>query len=312
MTLVANANSWTKLASLPGTLREHSTVALSADKIATIGGVIAGGGTTDALQIYDIKNNSWSQGAKLPVVMNHPNGAVVDGKLFLLGGFTTSRQTWVATATAGLYDPLKNSWSSLKGLPQADARGASAMGVYNRTIYVAGGKMGSNTASVTTVSAFNVDTMDWITLPSAAANMPGPRDHVGGAVVGDKFYVLGGRDTSITNVKGDVYILDLKNLNTGWKTSPAKMPTPRGGLAVGAVNTKIYTFGGEGNQASSTGVFPQVEVYDTETDSWATLPNMQTPRHGTYGAVVSGVVYVPGGAIASGSGDSNILESFTP
>ena len=42
-----------------------------------------------------------------------------------------------------------------------------------------------------------------------------------------------------------------------------------------------------GRQAHSSGVFSEVEVYDPATDSWESLPAMQTARHG-YGAATVG------------------------
>jgi N-acetylneuraminic acid mutarotase len=68
------------------------------------------------------------------------------------------------------------------------------------------------------------------------------------------------------NVKDTVCILDLYNLKAGWKTSAAQMPTARGELAAGLMGKKVYTFGGEGNKAVESGVFDQVEAYDTVTD----------------------------------------------
>ena len=85
---------------------------------------------------------------------------------------------------------------------------------------VAGGKMGTGTKSVDTVSAFNTTSRKWLTsIPAVASRIPEPRDHVGGAVVGNKLYVIGGRDTETSNVKDTVYILDLDNLAAGWKKS---------------------------------------------------------------------------------------------
>jgi N-acetylneuraminic acid mutarotase len=182
-------------------------------------------------------------------------------------------------------------------------------------VYVAGGKAGTGAKSVDTVTAFNTTSGKWILdyLPAAAAKLPAPRDHVGGAVVGHKFYVIGGRDTDISNVKDTLFILDLEDLSKGWTTGPA-LPTARGGLCVAALGTKIYTFGGEGNQAASSGgVYNQTEVYDTETGAWTRLKSMKTPRHGTAAVAYDGKIYIPGGGTTSGiASDTSILEVFTP
>jgi len=307
--------TWTPLASIPtDTLREQVTVAVTPQLLATVGGVVTGMATTNALQFYNITSNAWSKGANVPLPVNHPNAAAVGGKVYLLGAFTTTTQNgiWKAVSNSAVYDPATDAWKSLEPQP-APIRGAGAVGVYNGTIYIAGGKAGTGQASVVDVSAYEVATGKWLSLPEPATKMPGPRDHATGQIVGHKFYVLGGRDTGTNNVKGDVFILDLENLAAGWTTSKAKLPTARGGLCSGVVGTKIYTFGGEGNAAAgSRGVFNQTEVYDTATDSWTSLNPMKTPRHGTSAATVNGVIYIPGGATGQGVGDSKILEAFTP
>jgi len=124
---------------------------------------------------------------------------------------------------------------------------------------------------------------------------------------------VGGRDTETTNVKDTLYVLDLENMASGWATK-AKLPTARGGLATAALGTKIYTFGGEGNQAASQrGIYNQTEMYDTETDTWTKLSPMKTPRHGTAAAAEGGKIYIPGGGTSSGLGtDVSLFDSFSP
>ncbi|KAH8898848.1 galactose oxidase [Thozetella sp. PMI_491] len=312
------AETWSTLANIPtGTLREFSAVAIPG-KIATVGGVLNAGATTDMIQLYDIATNSWSKASiTLPIPINHGNVVSMNGKIYLLMGLTTSAGSlgWKSSLTTGVYDPQKDSWQVLPEPPAAQARGAAAVGGYNGILYVAGGKAGTGAKSVDTVTAFNATSGKWIPdyLPSAAAKLPAPRDHVGGAVVGHKFYVIGGRDTDITNVKDTLFILDLEDMSKGWATGPA-LPTARGGLCAAALGTKIYTFGGEGNQAANSGgVYSQTEVYDTEAGTWTKLRPMKTPRHGTAAAASDGKIYIPGGGTTSGTGsDTNIFEVFTP
>jgi len=62
----------------------------------------------------------------------------------------------------------------------------------------------------------------------------------------------------------------------------------------------------------STGVFAENEVYDPGKDSWQSLEPMLTPRHGTGGASLGGIFYVPGGATRQGYGAVDTNESYTP
>ena len=98
-------------------------------------------------------------------------------------------------------------------------------------------------------------------------------------------------------VRGTVFELDLTNTTAGWQTSDAQMPVARGGLSGGVVGSKIYTFGGEGNPNSATGVFNQSEVFDTDSQQWTELAPMAAPRHGTSAAAVGNLVYIPGGGL---------------
>ena len=57
------------------------------------------------------------------------------------------------------------------------------------------------------------------------------------------------------------------------------MPTARDGLGVAAVGGMIYAAGGSGRTPlGSNGTLAMVEVYDPQTNTWATVAPMSTPR----------------------------------
>jgi N-acetylneuraminic acid mutarotase len=78
------------------------------------------------------------------------------------------------------------------------------------------------------------------------------------------------------------------------------------------VGTNIYTFGGEGDGSRKSGVFEQVEAYDTERDRWESVGTMRVPRHGTYAVGVEGRVYIPGGGILQGGWPVADFDVFVP
>jgi len=80
-----------------------------------------------------------------------------------------------------------------------------------------------------------------------------------------------------------------------WR-SLAQMPTPRGRLAVVALDDLIYAIGG----ASEQGITGRVEVYDAGSDSWNSAPPLPTPAANVQAAAVGGRIYVPGGYSANG------------
>ncbi|KAK3377597.1 kelch domain-containing protein [Podospora didyma] len=306
-------SAWKTLAPVPaGAIHEHSTVALSTTQLAIIGGVLQTGGVIDSVYIYDIPKDSWQKVASLPVTINHANAAAVDGKIYVLGGMTGA--SWAGTPKCWAYDPPSNKWTSIASMTTSEARGSAVAGVYNRTIWLASGKTGSGGESVATVSAYDVITGQWLTsIPEKAKRIPGGRDHGGGGVIGTKFYQIAGSLGPISNRTDTVFVLDLEDLAKGWITAKGRMPTPRRGFATAVVGKKFYTFGGEGNPSpESKGVFKEVEVYDTETDTWASLAPMNIPRHGSSAAAVGGRIYIPGGGTASGTPATAAFDVFTP
>jgi N-acetylneuraminic acid mutarotase len=308
---------WSNLANITVAPRqEHTTFFLPPSTIGIIGGIVPEGGfiaTTDLMQFYSITENTWETVAPMPRPLNHVNAAVSSGKIYVLGGLADAddgSRAWNAVRDSWVYDPKTNKWDAISPMPEGEERGSAAIGVYDGKIYLAGGMRTLQLEgerlqdTVDTVSIYDTRRERWITVPEGARKIPGGRDHAGAGVVGDKFYVLGGRDHGQNNVKDTVFILDLRNVQRGWVTSSARMPTPRGGVAAGVVGKHIYTFGGEGNQELESGVFDSTEVYNTATDSWERLAPMKVARHGTYAVGVGSNVYVPGGGLIQGGGDA--------
>lgn len=312
------AGTWQDLAPIPiDSRQEHTTVAISAETLAIIGGVVPATElvtTTDIMQIYDIATDTWSSGSPIPFRMNHANVAAVEGKVYLLGGLAVAPDgAWRAVPDSWVYDPKNDEWNPINPMSNATARGSAAMGVHGTEIYLAGGMttldLGTGYQdSVTTVSVYDTIRGTWRTLPQ---HLPEGRDHAGGALVDSTLYVLGGRYFGSSGNRDTVFSLDLKTRNATWQTSPARMPTARGGVAAATVGTKVYVFGGEGNDAEgSNGVYNETEVFDTITETWESLRPMKLPRHGTSAVAVGGRIYIPGGGIYEHAGPVNTTDVF--
>lgn len=266
--------------------------------------------TSSLVQFYSIITNTWSSRSSIPKALNHLNAAVVDGRIYVLGGLIESgdaaHRAWRAVPDSWVYDPSDDTWEPIPGTPSEEVRGSASVGVYKGKIYLAGGVtvlelFGNRTQeTVTVVSIYDTRAKTWLQVPGAAKFIPEGRDHAGAAIVGSKFYILGGRDHGQANVKDTVFVLDLCNLEGGWKTRNARMPTARGGIAAGVIGNKVYTFGGEGNTAIESGVFDEIEAYDTKADRWESVGTMKIPRHGTYAVSVGKRVYIPGGGVLQG------------
>lgn len=300
---------WSELAPIADAARqEHSVVAL-ADKVYVIGGSTGSAPVnTGRVQVYDPRADTWSEAAPVPLAVNHPNVAVVGDKIYLIGGMVGDFP-WTAVPNAFEYDPRTDAWTELAPMPAGTERGTAAVGAHGTKIYLAGGLRSLAPVfqdTVATFSSYDVVNGMWETLP----DLPERRDHVGGAIVGSTFYVLGGRANGQENVKDTVFAYDL---TAGTWSTRAPMPTPRGGVAAAVLDGTIYVLGGEGNPApESLGVYGDNEAYDTESDTWEVLAPMRTPRHGAGAATVGSTIYVPGGGTQQSWAASTINEAFKP
>ncbi|MEV0314898.1 Kelch repeat-containing protein [Nonomuraea fuscirosea] len=307
---------WSRRAAIGGGPRQEHSVAAVGHRVYLLGGIVpdpAGGVvTTGRVEVYDTRRDTWSEAAPLPVVMNHPNVATVGGRIYVLGGLSGGA-SWQAVRDSFVYDPRTDRWTPLPPMPAGLERGSAAMGVRGTKIYLAGGMRtltpgpGGLQDTVDLVSSYDVVTGRWESLPS----LPQARDHVGGAVVGSTFYVLGGRDRGQVNVRDTVYALDLRSRR--W-SERAPMPTARGGIAAAAVGGRIYTFGGEGRHdgTNPNTVFSEAEAYDTARDRWVRLAPMPVPRHGTAAVAVGGTIHIPGGGTAAGAAPVDVNDAYRP
>ena len=265
---------------------------------------LAGGSTTGLHERYDPATGSWSKVAPLPVPANtkldHIQGVEVGGKIYYIGGLLK----WPGPhdSTVRIYDPATDSFSEGAPMPEGRGRGGGGVAVYDGKIYYAGGL--HNGTVVPWFDVYDPATDSWTRLP----DMPRARDHFHAAVVGGRFYAIGGRAGAInaTTPKVDLYDLTM-GAGGAWQTPNTALPTPRGGFAAAALGQEILIIGGEGGgNAYST-----VEAYDTVANSWRQLAPMPAGRHGIQAAVCDGGVYVAaGGTMQGGGGATNRHEAF--
>jgi N-acetylneuraminic acid mutarotase len=292
--------AWESAPPLPLGPTQETAVVATGGKIYVLGGFNGSGAVVAAVQVYDPIAKTWSMGPALPKAVHHANAVAHDGTIYVLGAMETINFTAIPDVWA--WNPAtETTWTPKTPMPAGTQRGSAVAGAIDGKIYVAGGL---RAGAVTEVSIFDPVANAWAAGPA----LPLSRDHGCGGVVGGKLYLLGGRQANITSQSPIVYEL---TPGVGW-AERMPMPTARGGTACGVVGDRIVVVGGEGNSAVPSGVFPEAEVYNATTNTWATLEPMPTPRHGMGAAVVGGRMYIPGGANKQGFGAVATHEVLTP
>lgn|GEM_PF-6930138 len=198
-----------------------------------------------------------------------------------------------------------------------------AAGVLNGLLYLAGGTAGATFTKTGSTQTYDPSTTTWTTL----ANMNSPRDFVSGDATAGKFFVVGGLDTG-GNVTSTVEAYDPSPSCVPNPGSPPDIPPtvcpgtipPIGwsqfhsmnharsrhrALAVGG---RMYVFGGDDSGGNLVAI---PEAYSPDTDSWADLATMPTPRDDVAVGALNGFIYVIGGRSATSAAVTTV-ERYDP
>ncbi|MSQ83902.1 MAG: kelch-like protein [Myxococcales bacterium] len=282
----ATTLSWQAFPPLPAPRQEHAVVAWN-ERLIVVGGYAGTGFGPPSTSVLAWQSGAanWTALPDLPEALHHAHAAVLDGKLYVAGfltgfDFAHDGRGWTLTeATA--------KWTSMPGLPAATARGGGCATAWKGQLWVLGGLR--SLKSVASVDRFDVATQAWVAGPA----LPEARDHLACGVVADQLVVAGGRNGGVGNHSPKTWTLATPG--GAWQ-SRALMAVSRGGVAAAVWQDRLVVAGGEGNKATKSGVFAEVEAYDLAADAWIRLPDMAVPRHGNGAAVVGGRLHVPGGA----------------
>lgn len=220
--------------------------------------------TVNSLVLGDF---SWQYQSSMPQALINSLGAVLDGKIHVVGGNIGNAHY--------CYDPSTNAWTTLASVPSPVNDGGAA--VVNSKLYA----IGYWITSITEI--YDPSSNTW----STGAMMPTPRDYPAVVATGGKVYAIGGWGSG-----GPVGIVEVYDPTTNTWASCTAMPTPRGAAAVVSLGGLIYVIGGSNGNPSSCSV---LEVYNPATDTWASKSPMSTKRIGAAAVVVGGKIFMLGG-----------------
>ena len=246
----------------------------------------------------------WQNFAPYPQPTQEVGGAVVNGKLYILGGYG-------ANAPGGLagwlneYDPAADKWTKKKDIPMPVHH--EAITGFRDKFYTFGGGVkisptSDNWYPTNRVWEYTPATDTWREL----APMPTKRGGGIALVYDNKIWVIGGagfhplqaEDISIAAgvPHRTVNTVEVFDPATGkWETK-ASMNIPRNHLAGGVVNGRIYVMGGRlGSSFVGASSTDAVEEYDPATDMWRVVARMPFPRSGMAFGTFNNLIYMAGG-----------------
>ena len=277
--------------------RSAHAVVTDGEAVYALGGTGANGEPVLSVERFD--GERWTEETTLPGEgLNAPAAALLDGKIYVIGGFGTT--TNVATADVRVYDLDTKTWSEAAPLPAA--RGGHAAAVLDGKIHVVGG--GNDVSTLALHSVYDPAADRW----TEAAPLPRSKGSPAAVVLDGKLWAIGGR--SGLDDYGDVDVYD-PDADT-WSSGPSIPPRGTHGAAV--YGDAIYVFGGESQQRGT--VLSGVLRLDPESGAWtqvdAALP---TPRAYARAVPFGDGVLVVGGSTSAGashaSQGSPVVERFS-
>ncbi|XP_019853495.1 PREDICTED: kelch-like protein 2 [Amphimedon queenslandica] len=220
-----------------------------------------------SVEYYDPIQNTWSNVAEMRYARSFAAVAVLNDKLYAIGGETTQ----YCYKSVEEYDPVANTWSIVPDMHTARS-GAGAAALDGR-LYVLGGQ--DRAVHYSSMECYDPNEKRWYMCPS----MKHPRSGVATAVLGRYLYAIGGRDR---HRQAYYDIVERFNVDTNtWESFP-RLTHSRAWPAATVFKNEVYVIGGYDGQLR----LKSVERFDEKEQKWKRSGDMVEFRAGCGSAVL--------------------------
>ncbi|NDI36084.1 M56 family metallopeptidase [Chengkuizengella sediminis] len=282
--------TWTEVSSMNQAGYPDNASVVIDGNIYIVGGSVIKDGVyvySSSLEVYHPQTDTWTQLASMNQARNNHTTEVIDGKIYVVGGYGYDGEDYRYLSDVEVYDPQSDTWRQLTSMDQA--RGNHSAEVIDGKIYIVGGDGNQVDYSVlSSVEVYDLQTDTWTQLTS----MNEARFRFATEVIDGKIYTIGGRgDYTLSST--EVY-----DPETDTWTLLANMNKPREDFSIGVIDEKLYVVGGfNGNfmRYRKENYLSSVEVYDPQTDTWTQLTSMNQPRDNHATEVIDEKIYAIGG-----------------
>jgi N-acetylneuraminic acid mutarotase len=235
------------------------------------------------LSSAEVAEDSWTRKAPMHVARSKLGVAVVNGKIYAIGGDARHGQWPYAGSIVGTneeYDPTTDTW--IFKTPMPTPRYGFAIAVYQNKIYCIGGikSVGSAGWKGTGVTeVYDPATNTWETKTA----MPTARFELQANVANGKIYLIGGYVPELSAFPNATSSLnEVYDPATDSWTTKAPIPVATRDYPSAVVDNKIYVIGGLNSRPKSD----LNQIYDPETDTWSRGALMPLGlRYGGAGAI---------------------------
>ena len=245
---------------------------------------------------------TWTEVTPCPVARFEASGVVVDGELWVMGGFRSSMLD--VSKRIDIYDPRTDRWRVGPELPGAETHaGIVSLG---KDFLLLAGFEGNVLGRVTTAGVWrrNVAAGSW----SSGPDLPSPRAAVFAGLIDNVVHAAGGLGLDGNSDFGEHVVWDLAGPPVWNPAAPLSNPRNHGGGSASA--GKFFAISGRHGWDEYTGDDPALDAYDPTTDSWAARAPMPVPRSEIGSATVGlsdGRLLTVGGSVPDKKPSGDVL-----
>jgi N-acetylneuraminic acid mutarotase len=192
---------WSRLPDMPAP-RAAGAVGVIGDRLIWAGGAKDGVARSEVFA-YDFDSKRWSRLPSMPTRREHVGEAVLDGKLYVLGGRAPDS---LAVDTAERFDPQTGRWESLPPM-LVGSGGLAAVAFDHALATIAGGDDAAETVTGA-VQEYDPAKEEWRLLPEVRT----PRHGHGAALAGGDVWVFGGSHCAYFNPTDAVEHISVEEL----------------------------------------------------------------------------------------------------
>jgi hypothetical protein len=301
--ITVTTGTFTSVSSTSSTSRyQNSTSVTLADGRVLVYGAFDDFGTVKT-DVFDPTTNLFSAVGDANFAWNNSPGLLLaNGKVLVAGGVTWTNNQWASTNTAGLFDPISNTWTAT-GSMITSRRAHFMIRLTDGRVFVGGGT--SNAGGVKSAEIYDPITGTF----TSVSDMPETRSDVHAALLPNgNVLVIGGYNSGSGHLTSAV-IYDVST--NSWSTVSSQMQTAHdyGAAFVTLQDGRIFIAGG---WDSALHGISQTEIFDPSTNTFSVGPGLSERRADLTAHVLQdGKVVLIGGA--DGYGNTwNSVDVFDP
>lgn len=241
----------------------------------------------------------WTRLTDLPEARSHQQGVVLNGRIYIMGGFGIS--------AVQEYDPSTDTWTKKADIPIF--RQALSACAINGKIYTTGGVSGGMVETYhKTVEEYDPHLDKW----TKKTSMPTGRTNHASVAFDGKLYVFGGhKGWPVTELYNTIEIYDPET--DIWTTKEAGNDfIPRWGLSACVIDGKIYTIGGSVSPDMPITSLKTFQEYDPMANTWKNRSQLPTARFHASIASLNNRIYVFGGSANDNQMAIKSVQAYDP